>query len=148
MRRNGYRTAMQIQKQDVPTRLVTGAYVFHSGWEKWRHGSPEQAKGVHGMASGAYPFLAKFEPELFLKLVGAAEMSVGALLLVPFVPNRLAGAALTAFSGGLFGMYLRTPSLRKPGSVWPTQAGIGVSKDSWMVGIGVGLLLSPTRERV
>jgi hypothetical protein len=37
-------------------------------------------------------------------------------------------------------MYLRTPALHRPGSVWPTPAGIAVSKDVWMLGIGVGLL--------
>jgi hypothetical protein len=37
-------------------------------------------------------------------------------------------------------MYLRTPTLHEPGSIWPTQAGIGVSKDVWMLGVGVGLL--------
>ncbi len=47
---------------------------------------------------------------------------------------------LTAFSGGLVTMYWRTPALRQPGSVWPTPAGIGVSKDVWMLGIGLGLL--------
>jgi uncharacterized membrane protein YkgB len=48
--------------------------------------------------------------------------------------------ALTGFAGGLVTMYLRTPSLHKPSSVWPTSAGIGVSKDVWMLGIGLGLL--------
>jgi hypothetical protein len=38
-------------------------------------------------------------------------------------------------------MYLRTPALHKPGSIWPTQAGTGVSKDIWMLGIGLGLLV-------
>ena len=37
-------------------------------------------------------------------------------------------------------MYLRTPAMHKPGSVWPTQAGTGVSKDVWMLGIGLGLM--------
>jgi hypothetical protein len=37
-------------------------------------------------------------------------------------------------------MYLRTDSLHKPGSIWPTQQGTGVSKDVWMLGIGLGLL--------
>jgi hypothetical protein len=32
--------------------------------------------------------------------------------------------------------------MRKPGSIWPSRAGIGVSKDIWMVGIGLGLMLS------
>jgi hypothetical protein len=29
---------------------------------------------------------------------------------------------------------------RKPGSIWPTQAGTGVSKDAWMLGIGLSLM--------
>jgi hypothetical protein len=56
------------------------------------------------------------------------------------VPGALAGVALTGFSGSLLTMYLRTPAMHKPGSVWPTQAGIGVSKDVWMLGIGLGLV--------
>ncbi|MBO0816797.1 MAG: hypothetical protein J2P30_16860 [Actinobacteria bacterium] len=52
----------------------------------------------------------------------------------------MAGAALTGFSGSLLTMYLRTPALHKPGSVWPTQAGTAVSKDVWMLGIGLGLI--------
>ena len=67
-------------------------------------------------------------------------MGIGAALLMPFVPNRLAGASLTAFAGALIALYLRTPALHRPGSVWPTPAGIAVSKDVWMLGIGVGLL--------
>jgi hypothetical protein len=56
------------------------------------------------------------------------------------VPNAVAGAALSTFAGGLVTMYLRTPSLHKPQSVWPTPAGIGVSKDVWMLAIGLGLI--------
>jgi hypothetical protein len=130
---------MRLAVRDIPTRLATGAYVLHAGLEKW-NSSPEQAAGIHGMASGAYPFLKKLKPATFLKVLSAAEIATGTVLLLPMVPNRLAGAALTAFSGGLVTMYLRTPPLHKPGSVWPTQTGIAVSKDVWMLGIGLGLL--------
>jgi uncharacterized membrane protein YphA (DoxX/SURF4 family) len=130
---------MRLAARNIPTRLATGAYILHSGVEKWQ-GSPEQAAGVHGMASGAYPFLKKFKPETFLKMLAAAEIATGSVILLPIVPNRFAGAALTAFSGGLLTMYLRTPPLHEPHSVWPTRAGIAVSKDVWMLGIGLGLL--------
>ena len=93
------------------------------------------------MAAGAFPVLSKVPPATFLKALSAAEIGTGAALLVPVVPNRLAGSALTAFAGGLVAMYLRTPALHKPGSVWPTQAGTGISKDVWMLGIGLGLLV-------
>ena len=61
------------------------------------------------------------------------------------VPDHVAAVddddpALTGFSGALIAMYLRTPALHKPGSIWPSPQGIGVSKDVWMLGIGLGLL--------
>jgi uncharacterized membrane protein YphA (DoxX/SURF4 family) len=130
---------LRLSLRDVPTRIATGAYIAHSGWDKW-HGSEEQANGVHGMAAGAFPFLGGISPTGFLKALAAGELATGAALLTPAVSNRLAGAALTGFAGALMGMYLRTPALHKPGSVWPTQAGTGVSKDVWMLGIGLGLL--------
>jgi uncharacterized membrane protein YphA (DoxX/SURF4 family) len=125
-----------------PLRLVTGAYILHSGLEK-AGGSPEQAQGLHGMASGAYPFLGGLPPTRFLRLLSTGEILLGSMLLTPFIPNRLAGAGLTAFSGGLVTMYLRTPGLHQPGSFWPTHQGIAVSKDVWMLGIGVSLALDP-----
>jgi hypothetical protein len=30
--------------------------------------------------------------------------------------------------------------MHKPGSIWPSQAGVAVSKDVWMLGIGLGLV--------
>jgi hypothetical protein len=136
---------MRLSAKDVPTRVASGAFILHSGWEKW-HGGEEQAQRLHGMASGAYPYLQKIEAKTFLKLLAAAEIGIGAALLAPVVPNRLAGAGLTAFSGGLLGMYLRTPALHRPGSVWPTPAGIAVSKDAWLLGIGLGLLTDGNHE--
>jgi hypothetical protein len=130
---------VSLHLRDIPTRVAAGAYVLHAGLGKW-NGSEEQAKGLHAMASGAFPFLADMPPEKFIKALAAVEVGVGTALLVPVVGNKLAGAALTAFAGGLLAMYLRTPALHKPGSVWPTQAGMAVSKDVWMLGIGLGLL--------
>jgi hypothetical protein len=82
-------------------------------------------------------------------LLAAGEVLTGGggLLLAPFVPNALAGCALTGFSGSLLAMYARTTALRKPGSVWPTPAGIPVSKDVWMLGIGLGLLADARAKR-
>lgn len=125
--------------RNIPTRLATGAFIAHSGWEKW-HAGPETAAGVHGMASGAYPVFKDMSPTDFLRMLSAGELAVGAGLLAPFIPTAIAGALLTGFSGGLLGLYLRTPALHKPGSVWPTPDGIGVSKDVWMLGIGLALL--------
>ncbi len=120
--------------------------MLHAGLEKW-NGSKEQATGVHSMAAGAYPVVADIPPEKFLKLLAAGEMATGAILLAPFVPSLAAGAALTGFSGALLGMYARTPALHKPGSIWPTPGGIAVSKDVWMLGIGLGLVVGALTRR-
>jgi uncharacterized membrane protein YkgB len=113
---------------------------------KWS-GSPEQAAGTHGMASNAFPVLKSIEAPKFLRALSVAEITTGLVLLAPFVPAGLAGAALTGFSGSLLVMYLRTPSLRKSGSIWPSPQGIAVSKDIWMLGIGLSLLIDEAGER-
>jgi hypothetical protein len=130
---------MSVHLRNIPARLAAGGFILNSGLEKW-HASEEQAKGMHAMASDAYPFLANVEPPKFLKALSIAEIATGAIVALPIVPNKIAGAALTAFSGGLVGLYLRTPDLHKPGSILPNQAGIALSKDIWMLGIGLGLL--------
>jgi hypothetical protein len=79
--------------------------------------------------------------------LSTAEIAVGAVLLLPVVPAGVAGAVLTAFSGGLVGMYLRTPGLRRPGSLAPSPDGIAVAKDVWMLGIGLGLLADAAERR-
>lgn len=135
---------MKIPWREIPARVAIGAFVLHSGLEK-RQATEERAQGLHGMASGAYPFLDQVEPAQFAKALSIAEMGVGASLLVPFLPNRLAGAALTGFASGLLGMYLRTPALHKPGSFWPTHAGMAVAKDIWLLGAGLTLICEGQR---
>jgi uncharacterized membrane protein YphA (DoxX/SURF4 family) len=135
-----------MKLRNLPTRVASGAFVLHSGLGKWK-GGPEQAAGVHGMAANAIPPLQSVDAPTFLKVLSASEVAVGAVLLAPFVSNRKAGVALTAFSGALMAMYARTPALREPGSIWPSQQGIGVAKDVWMLGIGLGLLLDPANRK-
>jgi hypothetical protein len=131
----------RLTSRDLPGRFVTGAFILHTGLDKWS-GPSEVAGAVHGMAKGAYPFLGSIPPEKFLKLLAAGEIATGSVLLAPFVSNKVAGAALTAFAASLLGLYWRTPGMRKPGSIWPTQNGTAVSKDVWMLGIGLGLMAS------
>ena len=135
-----------MKLRNLPTRLIVGAYILHTGMEKWR-GDREQAAGVHQMASGAFPVFKKMDAPLFLRTLSVGEMVVGAGLLAPFVPRAVAGTALTGFSGALVAMYLRTPGMRKPGSVWPTPQGIGLSKDVWMLAVGVGLIVDAVTDR-
>jgi uncharacterized membrane protein YphA (DoxX/SURF4 family) len=133
-----------MKLRNVPTRLATGAYILHTGWEKW-HGDEDRAAAVHGMAAKAFPAFSSMKSTQFLKALSAGELALGAALLTPIVPPALAGAALSGFSGALVAMYLRTDGLHKPGSIWPTQQGIGVSKDVWMLGIGLGPLADGLR---
>jgi hypothetical protein len=135
-----------LRAREIPGRLATGAFILHSGLEKWK-GDEARAKAVHGMAANAFPVLKDIPPKQFLKLLSAGEIAIGSALLVPVVPSAIAGTALTGFSGSLIAMYLRTPALHKPGSVWPTQAGTGISKDVWMLGIGLGLVVDSLIDR-
>ncbi|MEU4834939.1 hypothetical protein [Streptosporangium sp. NPDC023615] len=124
----------------LPARIAVGAYILNSGLGK-RSAGPETAEGLHGMAAGTYPFLKDMEPVRFVRLLSTAEIALGAALLIPVVPSLLAGAALTAFAGGLVGLYLKTPGMREEGSLRPSQQGIGIAKDVWLLGIGAGLVV-------
>lgn len=133
------------EPRDIPPRLATGAFILNSGLGKLK-ADEATAQTLHGMACTAYPFLKKIEPDRFTKLLAWSEIAVGGTLLAPFVPTRLAGLALTGFSGGLLGLYLRVPGMREPGSLRPSQNGVPLAKDSWMFGIGLGFLASGTRR--
>jgi hypothetical protein len=137
---------LPITLSEIAPRISAGAFILNSGLGK--RGADEQAAaGMHGFAAGTYPFLKNLQPQQFAKALSTSEIAVGALLLAPVVPTAVAGAALTAFSGGLLGLYLRTPGMRKPGSLAPTEQGLAIAKDSWLLGIGIGLLTRGTIDR-
>src|SRR6185437_9128199 len=129
----------------APVRVATGAYILNAGVGKLS-GTPETAKAMHAMACGTYPFLRSVPPVLFLKLLAGAEITVGALLLLPIFGPRLAGLALSAFSGGLLGLYVQTPGMHDQ-NYRPTQQGNAIAKDVWMAGIGLSLMVDGTLER-
>ena len=130
----------------VPIRTITGAFILNSGLTKLR-GGQEAAEGVHGFATTAYPQFKRMRPEQFTKLLATGEIALGAALLTPMVPPAVAGAGLTAFSAGLLGLYMKVPGLRQEGSLKPTEDGMAIAKDSWLLGIGLDLLLSGMRRR-
>ena len=132
--------ALPVKLRHLPQRIATGAFILNSGIGKL-NADEETAAQLHGFAVGTYPFLAKLKPQDFVKLLGGTEIALGAALLLPVVPSALAGAGLAAFSGGLLGLYIRTPGMRKEGSPLPTQQGIPIAKDVWMLGIGLGLVI-------
>ncbi|MFI0370006.1 hypothetical protein ACH35V_19210 [Actinomadura sp. 1N219] len=124
----------------MPARLTVGAFVVNSGLSKLK-GGDEAAEQTHGLAKTAYPFLGSRDPREFTRMLGTAEVALGAALMVPLVPSIVAGAALTAFAGGLSGLYLRVPGMREPGGLRPTQQGTALAKDFWLLGIGSALVL-------
>ena len=101
-----------VKASHLPPRIAAGAFILNSGLGKWS-ADEETAAQLHGFAAGAYPFLSKIKPKDFVKLLSAAEL----------------------------GLYARTPGMRKDGTPFPTQQGIALAKDVWMVGIGLGLVI-------
>jgi hypothetical protein len=139
---------METQKmlRRLPLRLSAGAYILNSGLSK-RRPDDSTAAALHGMAAGSYPVLKGLKANQFVRILSTAEIGLGAALLLPVVPAALAGAGLLAFSGGLVGLYLRTPGMREAGSLRPTQQGIALAKDVWLTGIGASLLTDGLAER-
>jgi hypothetical protein len=135
-----------VKAAHLPGRIATGGFILSSGLEKLS-ADEQHAAALHGLAVGAYPFLSRLKPGQFVRLLAGTEVALGAALLTPIVPTALAAAGLAAFSGGLVGLYLRTPPLRQPGSLRPSQQGIAVAKDIWMFGIALGFLVDELTSR-
>lgn len=131
----------RMRLRRVPLRLTTGAFILSAGLDKWK-GDEQTAAQLHGFASGTYPFLKKIGPTTFLKVLAGGEISLGTLLLLPVAPAALAGGGLTAFAGSLLGLYLRTPGMRRgPRDLRSSPTGLPISKDVWMLGAGLALLI-------
>jgi len=130
----------------IPLRVATGAFILNSGLGK-RNLPAENAEALQGMASQAFPFVKQWRPTTFGTALSTAEIGIGAALLAPVVPSFLAGAALTAFGGGMMAMYWKTPGMHEEGDPRPTQDGLALAKDVWMLGGGLTLMLDGLRKR-
>ena len=125
----------------VPVRLATGAIILDQGLLKLK-ADDDTAKWLHGQAVHAFPQFADMEPKEFVQLLSAGEIALGtALLGIGLVPSGLAGLALGVFGGSLTRLYLKAPGTRREGTVAPSQQGVGLAKDSWMLAIGTALVL-------
>lgn len=120
-------------------RGVTGAFVLNSGLSK-RNLPTEAAQGLQGFASTGVPQVNQLDPDTFGKVVAYSEIGIGAALLAPFVPKQIAGAGLGAFSAGLMAMYFRNPSMTKSDGVRPSDEGLPLSKDIFMLAIAGALV--------
>ena len=134
-----------INAASFTARLFPGLILLNSGLGK-RKLDAESAAGLQGFASTGIPAVTKLDPKTFGKMLSAGEIATGAALLAPVLPNRVAGAALTAFGAGFMSMYLRAPGQRQEGSLAPTQDGMSLAKDSWLLGIGAALLLAGDKK--
>ncbi|WP_406436597.1 hypothetical protein OHB14_61930 [Streptomyces sp. NBC_01613] len=125
--------------RQLPLRLTVGAFFLHSGLSK-RDADQATAERLHQFATATYPFLGKLDAQKFARLLSTGEIAVATVLLLPVVPAAVAGAALTAFSCGTLGLYLRTPGMHQEGSLRPTEQGTVLAKDVWMLGAGISLI--------
>ncbi|WP_285727290.1 DoxX family membrane protein [Psychromicrobium xiongbiense] len=127
-------------------RLASGAFILNSGAGKL---SLDEASAEHlqQLALNAFPQLKSLEPERFGRYLSYAELGVGSALLLPFIPSRLAGLALTGFASGMVYLYLKTPGLTKPDGIRPTAAGTAMAKDFWLLAIGLALLLDRGKRK-
>jgi hypothetical protein len=131
---------ISVKARHLPPRIATGAFILNSGIGKLSADETAAAQ-MHGFAAGTYPFLKKLKPKDFVRLMAATEITLGTALLIPVIPAAVVGAGLAAFSGGLLGLYVRTPGMRKQGTLLPTEQGTALAKDVWMAGIGLGLMI-------
>ena len=138
---------MQLSLWQLPLRAVSGAFILNSGLAK-READLDHAKQLHGFASSAYPQLADVPADTFVRALSTAEIALGTALLSPVVPSAVAGLALTGFSGALLTLYWRTPAMHEDDDPRPTERGIPLAKDVWLLGIGVALVLGSLPRRV
>jgi hypothetical protein len=134
-----------MRTSHIPLRVTTGAFILNAGYGK-RDLDKDSAAGLQKMAGRVIPPVSQLEPEVFGKLLSYAEMTLGAALLVPFLPSRLVGVGLGLFSGSMLTMYFRTPGMTEGDGIRPSQKGTALAKDVWMFGIAVALMLDRTRK--
>jgi hypothetical protein len=130
---------MRAKFRRLPLRLASGSFILNAGMGKW-DADEETAARLHSMASGTYPLLDRMDPRTFTKALALSEIALGTMMLLPVVPSQLAGLGLSAFASGLLGIYMKTPGLRHEGSIRPTQQGVPIAKDVWLLGTGLSLL--------
>ncbi|AIY02231.1 hypothetical protein ART_2632 [Arthrobacter sp. PAMC 25486] len=136
---------MGFSISNAALRLVSGAFILNTGIGKLNLPA-DHAAGLQESAQRAIPQLTHLTPDQFGKYLSYSEIGLGAFVLAPFVPTRLAGLALAAFSGGLIATYLKTPGMTHPGSIRPTPAGTAMAKDFWLAGIAVALIFHHTKR--
>ena len=119
-------------------RLTAGALILDAGVKKLKADEGTYAF-LQQMAATGVPAVSKLDAATFGKLISGAETALGATLLTPFIPARLAGAGLTAFAANLMTMYFRNPDMHDE-YFRPTQDGQQLANNIVMLGAGLTLL--------
>lgn len=132
-------SAWRSLARQLPLRLTVGAFFLNSGLSK-RDADQATAERLQQFATATYPFLGKLDAQKFTRQLSTGEIAIATALLLPVIPAAVAGTALTAFSCGTLGLYLRTPGMRREGSLRPTEQGTPLAKDVWLLGIGLSLI--------
>lgn len=137
---------MGMRLHHIPPRIACGAFILNTGMTK-RSLDLEGATGLRDQAAHAFPPLKRMDPVRFGKLLSVSEIVLGAALLAPVVPTWLVAAGLSGFSGALMRVYLKTPGLTREDGIRPAPAGMGIARDVFMLGSGLGLLLEEITAR-
>lgn len=121
------------------TRVIPGAFIANSGAGKI--GMPAEASaGLQQYAATGVPLVKALPADKFGTILGVSEVALGAALAIPAIPNRVAGVGLTAFSAGLLSLYFANPENTKADRIRPSDEGLSLSKDIFMLSLGVGLI--------
>jgi len=132
---------MSVKLHHVPPRLASGAFILNTGITK-RSLDVDGATGLRDQAANAFPFLKKMDPVRFGKALSTFEIALGTALLAPMVPTRVAAAGLSGFS-----VYLKTPGFTRDDGIRPAPAGMGIARDVFMLGSGLGLMVEELATR-
>ncbi|MDO4917160.1 MAG: DoxX family membrane protein [Rothia sp. (in: high G+C Gram-positive bacteria)] len=122
-------------------RLTSGALILNSGIGKLSMDEGTYAY-LQQMAKTGIPQVEQVSPKTFGKALAYSETALGAALLLPIVPAKLAGLGLTAFSAGMLTMYFGDEKMTMEDGIRPSQEGTALAKDVVLLGAGLALFLS------
>src|SRR5699024_12425088 len=91
----------------------------------------ETAAGLQQMAANGVPMVENLTADQFGKFLTYGEIAVGSALLLPFVPTRIAGAALTTCAAGLVSNYFSIDAMTKDDGIRPCEHGVPAANDTW-----------------
>lgn len=137
---------MALNLANAALRAVPGAFILNSGIGKLNL-DKDSAAQLQQMAVNGVPQVKDLDPQLFGKLLAGSEIALGSALLTPFLPNRLVGLGLGAFSAALLSMYVNTPGMTQEDGIRPTQDGTPIAKDAWLAAIAIALVFQTKKKK-